>query len=138
MIRRHFGGKQSRRLQPSWLKRQRQKLLQARAKRHTSPRVRVFKVGDWVNDCDGFNHRIASRINEDQYAFEDGKWSCGCPYGPVPAWSVKKIEMYFRRHYAPANVSHWKEQGWWDEVSEERLQRLLAGQPICDEFGRKL
>lgn len=122
-----------------WLQRQAAKLRRAtRLRRRHGPQIREYKPGEWVHDCDGFNHKVVGRHNEDQYVFEDGRWSCGCPYGPTPAWSVQQIEEFWRYRYLPENIEALKKQDYWSEVDEQRHQRLLRGEPICDEMGRRL
>lgn len=106
-----------------------------------------FKPGDLVNDCDAFNHVVKSVRADvwrhkykiwvnlpDQFEFEDGRWSCGCPGGPAPAWSREQVEAYFKL-YTPEIVEERKKGGWWSDRSQRMYDRIQAGGHVCDERG---
>ncbi len=113
-----------------------------------------IEVGDVVNDCDGFNHRVAELItfyrtksytlrsavvaSNEQFKFDDDRMSCGCPYGPDNPWSVEDIESFFRSQYHPENIACMKDGGWWTENDEKMLDALSKGQRICDDLGMKI
>jgi len=120
----------------------------ARHTRHVIERLER-KPGDLVNDCDGFNHVIKDYIiwwgewdtnflvvNVDQYAFEDGRWSCGCPYGPVDAWTVDQIRNF--HDLSDETIESHREGGWWTEKNQKLIDRIRSGDPITDERGVKL
>lgn len=67
--------------------------------------VLSFAPGDVCNDCDGYNHVIADYVwyrvdgcrAVDRLIFADGRMSCGCPYGPDPAWTEEQIAEFHAR-----------------------------------------
>lgn len=112
--------------------------------------------GTVVNDCDARNHRIASynvekvsiygpprnrrffervgvRPMVDQYTFEDGSWSCGCPYGPDPARTREEIEAYLL--HSPEELEKAKKNGWWTERKQKVQDALEKGEHVVDEDG---
>ena len=106
-----------------------------------------LKPGMLVNDCDALNHRVKGPINYgfikwykttyifqlDQVEFEDGRWSCGCPGGPRPAWTREQIEKYML--LTDEEIARSKADGWWSDLAQKRQNALRAGQHICDENG---
>jgi hypothetical protein len=107
----------------------------------------AIKPGDLINDCDGFNHRVIGpkvyyqaaenyyrhslytkfRYRTkvpmiDQFILDDGTWSCGCPYGPVEAWTVEQIEEFHRG----------------GDDGDSLVEKLKRGESICDAQGIKL
>ncbi len=119
-----------------------------------------FSPGTIVNDCDGFNHVIEKPIIQrfnaekwmatnfkskgtkvcciDQFKFTDGKYSCGCPYGPVPAWTVKEIEDFHWIDNAEEYFSEQRKLGWSTEGMEMLQEKLERGEPICTPEGFKI
>ncbi len=117
--------------------------------------VRLFSIkpGSVVGDCDGFNHIIKKPLIDyipwhgktrvrvivlDQFEFEDGRRSCGCSSGILPARTAKQIESYFAEGFADKYVARSKEMGWWNEKAQLRYEALKSGKPICDERGIEL
>ena len=112
-----------------------------------------IKPGTIVNDCDAFNHRVKSPIHHglrqwdrgatvfelDQFEFEDGRYSCGCPGGPMPALTRDEIEQYIREGFTDEAVANSKRDGWWTVNSQKMYDALMKeGRHICDEDGIKL
>ncbi len=111
-----------------------------------------IKPGDLVNDCDAFNHRVKGPIFHgfvrwddntyvfqlDQLEFEDGRYSCGCPGGPGPAWTREQIENYMREGFTDESIAESKKFGWWTTNSQKMCEALREGRHICDENGIKL
>jgi hypothetical protein len=104
-----------------------------------------LRVGDYVNDCDGFNHKITKInvvrrwygvIDFEQFEFEDGRLSCGCPSGPVEAWTNEQIAEFHK--YDDEYIETLKSGGWWTEINQKFYDRLMSGEAICDEHGCKL
>ena len=122
-----------------------------------------LKVGDIVNDCDGFNHVIRGLSNNKdhltpldpqidflrdnhtsgvsvapwnipQYLFEDGYLSCGCPTGCEPAMSREDIEEYFLS-MTDEYIAEEKRRGWWNANAQKRVDAVRAGRHLCDERG---
>ncbi len=97
-----------------------------------------LESGTLVNDCDGFNHRVESahvhRISwlgimvTGRVKFKDGRYSCGCPSSPVPAWSQKEVEAFHKNFL----------QERPDLVTPKDKERLIAGLPLSDSDGVRL
>jgi len=105
-----------------------------------------FKKGDLAHDCDGFNHVVKEPMLSyhrwhgqtlvpqiSQLEFEDGRYSCGCPGGPMPACSREEIERYFTM--TDEQVKERKTAGWWSQRDEKIHEALRSGKHICDERG---
>lgn len=112
-----------------------------------------FKVGDIVNDCDAMNHIIkraitsyrsseqwldhgrgARMLDLDQFEFEDGRWSCGCPTSPERPYSKEKIEQIIRDTLAAVKPEHLE-----DTLKHSPVYRAFhEGREICDEKGMLL
>ena len=101
------------------------------------------RVGDLINDCDGFNHRI-TKVNVsygwngvlmfNAYNLEDKHQSCGCSGRSDDSKTVEQIVAFF-------NVTDQQvvEMGdWWTENDQRLLDKIKAGEPICDKDGIKL
>lgn len=112
-------------------------------------RLLSFKPGDLVNDCDGFNHRVKGhRVNDivwdkdtrvidlHRLVFDDGGWSCGCPYGPDEPWSIVNILKFHT--FNDEEITEQKRLGWWNDKRQAFQDKVRAGGPICDEDGIKL
>lgn len=104
-----------------------------------------LRVGDYVNDCDGFNHQIAEIrprrawwgvMDFDQFVFTDGRWSCGCPSGPDDAWTNEQIRDF--HNIDDEWIQNQKDGGWWSDKSQKLIDRIRSGEPITDEHGCKL
>ena len=97
-----------------------------------------FKPGDIVNDCDGLNHRIVkfaghyyydNVLSLEQAEFDDGRWSCGCPWSPEPAWTRERIEAYvldYTKNGPPSYIT---------DRDHKRREAIESGKHICDENG---
>lgn len=132
------------RLYPSGKKRQAHRL-----RAHTLKRI-IFlanlRKGDVVNDCDGFNHILAEdpQVFEtwnglpefEQLLFDDGKLSCGCPYGPDEPWTPEQIMQF--HHLKDDQIAEQKRLGWWSDKDQALIDRIRQGLPITDEDGIKL
>lgn len=101
-----------------------------------------LRPGDLVNDCDGYNHRVKEIrpyrpwfgvIDFEQLIFEDGRWSCGCPYGPDKPWSPERIRNF--HNLSDEEIDKMKKTGWWDDRNQRLIERIRSGEPITDEHG---
>lgn len=106
-----------------------------------------YKVGDIIQACDAFNHRIV-KIEYDwrgsqwhskpgeylgDIRFTDEKkffhhWRSCCE----PLWTVEQIEEYWRKSSTPESLAQ----------SNATIRAIIAaldkGQPICDKDGLRL
>lgn len=102
--------------------------------------VLSLEPGDLVQDCDGFNHRVASLeyhtcrgvFTVDQVRFQDGGSSCGCPRGLGRACTPEFITEYHRM-WNEYQVEHNTgfEVAWM-------MEALAEGRPLCDENGLRI
>jgi hypothetical protein len=103
----------------------------------------ISTIGEVVQDCDGFNHRVKKPIVErlregrnskviffDRLEFDDGKWSCGCPAGVDYPLSREEIERYW---LAWCKDPIGKE--YWADFIDKIEPILSSGGHICDENG---
>lgn len=111
-----------------------------------------IKPGTIVNDCDAFNHKVKKLdarfrlwdrglviFQLGQFEFEDGRLSCGCPGGPMPALTRDQIEAYMKEGFTEENIADSKRDGWWTVNSQKMYEALIKeGRHICDEEGIKL
>jgi hypothetical protein len=105
-----------------------------------------LRKGDIVNDCDGFNHRLGEDPKVftawhglpefEQLVFDDGKWSCGCPYGPDKAWTPEQIIQFHNCN--DEHIERQKQLGWWSDRSQALVDRIRQGLPITNDDGIKL
>lgn len=110
-----------------------------------------IKPGTIVNDCDGFNHIVKNstfywsrRCRDllvfiiDQFEFQDGRLSCGCPGGPWPKLTREEIEQNTKEGFSDEKVTESKEKGWWTVNSQKMYDALKEGRHICNKNGIKL
>lgn len=105
-----------------------------------------LRKGDLVNDCDGFNHRLAEDPKAEriwnglpefrQLVFTDGRWSCGCPYGPYKPRTPEQIVQF--HNCSDDYIAEQKRLGWWTDRNQVLVDRIRQGLPITDEDGVKL
>lgn len=119
-----------------------------------------FSVGETVNDCDGFNHRISHYVYRFAYTpysdiswktnnhrrptmvfvcrgvnFDNGSMNCGCSDSPAIAMSRDEIENMFRSYLNQEEINQLKEDGWENQHEQWMLDTLNRGEHICDENG---
>jgi len=120
-------------------------------------RMLALKVGDLVNDCDGYNHRIASIrthryvVGGKIYVFdldimldaptyeEGGRMACGCSATCCPPWTAEEIRAYQSQVLTDENIADQTKLGWNPAgAMEKRRDRIQSGLPICTEEGIRI
>jgi hypothetical protein len=113
----------------------------------------TIKVGDYVNDCDGFNYKVTSLkqiwLPCSDYFYQNGKSGTFLRevivyYGDgfrtchtQPPLSPEEIQTYQKSFYllTEESVLEKRKEGWWTEKSDECRDFLASGQLCCDENG---
>lgn len=116
------------------------------------PAFSNMKIGDVVNTCDGFNHKIYNIIPEYQQigkgfylinidlVIDDQGKTCSLGFcGIAPAYSRDKIESNYFSHYKEFQRKIETDENYQGHFLSERVKNRIAilenGGHICDDYG---